>query len=120
MPSSFIWFACSWFSWLSNPSYLVPVIREVQSSGSVKRLSLVCLFTLHVFLVVSSFILVWDIVGEYRLENMIVGSNNCWFNLVISHLSLLSYPQCISCSVKYSAPSGWSSSLVVNDSGWMV
>src|SRR5271168_1102176 len=71
MPSSFVWFACSWFSGLSNPMYLVLVTQEVYSSGSGNILS----------------ILAWDVVRIlHRLENITIGSNNLRFVLVISHL----------------------------------
>src|ERR1700678_3147261 len=52
-------------------------------------------------------VLAWDVVGEYSLENMTVGSNNFWFvSKFIFHWSsssvcLSSYFQRTSSSVKY-------------------
>src|SRR5271168_3868829 len=133
MPSSFIGFVRSWLFGLSNPSCSVLVIQEVHSSGSVKRLlsldrrnthcvfSMPCSFVWISLSLLSVFscsffwfrnissVLVWDVVRECGLEDMTNGSNNPWFVLVISHLSLSlicssSYPQHASCSVKYLAP----------------
>src|ERR1700678_1698284 len=103
--------------------YLVSVIQEVYSSGSVKRsLSLVRSVTHHVFSVVSSFILVRDFVGGlYGLENISVGSNNSWsvpkfiLHWFSSSVCLSSYFQRTSSSEKYPALSSCPYGLVVND-----
>src|ERR1700678_2828207 len=143
MPLSFIELICSWFSGLSNPPFSVLATQGVHPSGSVKGL----LFldrrgTPSVFSVFSSFVselslmsirhsffwfrnissvLAWDVVGEYSLESMTIGSNNFWFvSKFIFHWSsssvcLSSYFQRTSSSVKYLALSSCPSGSVVNE-----
>src|SRR5271168_1834648 len=143
MSTSFIDSVCGWFSGLSIPSYSVLVAQEVYPSGSAKRsLSLDRRGTLCVYSVFCSFvselssmsirrlffwsrnissILAWDVVGEYGLETMTVGSNNLWFvSKFVFHWSSSSvclslYFQRASSSVKYLALSSCSSGSVVND-----
>src|SRR5271155_480563 len=137
MPKSFINSVCGWFSGLSIPLYSVLVAQEVYPSGSAKRsLFLDRHGTLRVYSVFCSFVsellstpiqrlffwsrnilsvLAWDVVGEFGLENMTVGSNNLWFvSKFLFHWSLSSvclslYFQRTSSSVKYLALSSCSS-----------
>src|ERR1700678_4353497 len=123
MPSSFVGFICGWFSTLSNPSCSVFATQGVYSSGSVKRsLSLDCPVTHRVFSVVSSFMLIRDVVGGlYGRENISVGSNNSWsipkfiLHWFSSSVCPSSYFQRTSSTEKYLALSSCPSGSVVNE-----
>src|SRR5271168_3660744 len=143
MPTPFLDSVCGWFSGLSIPSYSVLVAQEAHPSGSAKRsLSLDHRDTHRVYSVFCSFVselssmsirhsffwfrnissvLAWDVVGEYSLEHMTIGSNNFWFvskfifHWSLSSVSLSSYFQRTSSSVKYLALSSCPSGSVVNE-----